>query len=36
MDTTLPATVAGLFERGMAAGYGADSFSRVMELIRAR
>ncbi|WP_461296579.1 NAD(P)-dependent oxidoreductase [Streptomyces harbinensis] len=35
VDTTLPATVAALFERGMAAGYGADSFSRVMELIRA-
>ncbi|MFI9461380.1 NAD(P)-dependent oxidoreductase [Streptomyces xiamenensis] len=34
VDTALPAAVAALFRRGMDAGYGADSFSRLLEVIR--
>ncbi|GLF95834.1 NAD(P)-dependent oxidoreductase [Streptomyces yaizuensis] len=34
VDTALPDAVVALFERGMAAGHGADSFSSVVELLK--
>ncbi|MER5965360.1 NAD(P)-binding domain-containing protein [Streptomyces sp. NPDC002057] len=34
VDTTLPAAVAALFRRGMDAGHGADSASRLTELMK--
>lgn len=34
IDTALPAAVLGHFRRGMAAGYGADSFTSLLEVIK--
>ncbi|MEU6115838.1 NAD(P)-binding domain-containing protein [Streptomyces sp. NPDC047117] len=34
LDTTVPAALAALFGRGVAAGYGTESFTSLIELVR--